>query len=457
MKNFYNDIRNQLDEVSASFCLAKWSQLTLYLQNGYNHSCHHPTPHKIPLRELEKNHKALHNTKYKKRQMKQMLKGQRPSECEYCWKIEDLGKEYISDRIYKSANSFSQVKKDEILEKRTEDIEPSYLEVSFSSTCNMKCAYCSPDISSSWMEEVERFGGYPTSTKYNDINYFKDNLKIPYKKSEHNPYVEAFWKWWPELYPKLHTLRITGGEPLLSKDTWKVMDELIENPNPNLIFSINTNLMIPDMLIDKLIDKLNKLDGKVKELQLFTSGEATGKHNEYIRFGTIQEKWEKNCEKVLSNVKNVLFSIMTTVNLTSVVSYDDFIRYILKLRSKYINDVDFNKVQFMTNYLRYPEFLSIQNLDDETKGTFENSINNIINSSKNSNWDSDTFLTEEQINQLERLVEYMNVNPVSEKLNQNRKDFYLFTEEYDKRRKLNFEKVFPQLTKFYKLCQNQIQ
>ena len=47
-----------------------------------------------------------------------------------------------------------------------------------------------------------------------------------------------------ELYPKLHTLRITGGEPLLSKDTWKVMDELIENPNPNLIFCVNTNLMV---------------------------------------------------------------------------------------------------------------------------------------------------------------------------------------------------------------------
>ena len=88
---------------------------------------------------------------------------------------------------------------------------------------------------------------------------------------------------------------------------------------------------------------------------------------------------------------------------------------------------------------------------------FEKNINKLINTSKNSNWESDTFLTEEQANQLERLIEYMNANPVSEKLNQNRKDFYLFTVEYDKRRKLNFEEIFPQLTKFYKLCQNQIQ
>lgn len=453
MTNIYNDIKKQLDEISPSFCLAKWSQLTLYLQNGYNHSCHHPTPHKIPLRELENNHKALHNTKYKKRQMKQMLKGDRPLECEYCWKIEDLGKEYISDRVYKSANSFSQVKKEEILKKRIDDIEPSYLEVSFSNTCNMKCAYCSPDISSSWMDEIEKFGGYPTSTKYNDINYFKDNLKIPYKKSEHNPYVDAFWKWWPELYPKLHTLRITGGEPLLSKDTWKVMDELIENPNPNLIFSINTNLMVPDNLIDRLIDKFNKLDGKVKELQIFTSGEAVGKHNEYIRYGTDHKKWERNCEKILSNIKNVLFSIMTTVNLTSVVTYDEFIKYLLKLRAKYIKEVNFNKLQFMTNYLRYPEFLSIQNLDSDSKILFRQKIEKLIKNSKNSNWEDDTYLTEEQINQLQRLIEYMDVIPSDDKLNQNRKDFYLFTEEYDNRRNLNFKKTFTELSKFYKLCQ----
>jgi hypothetical protein len=50
----------------------------------------------------------------------------------------------------------------------------------------------------------------------------------------------------------------------------------------------------------------------------------------------------------------------------------------------------------------------------------------------------------------------MNIKPESDKLNRNRKDFYLFTEEYDKRRKLNFEEIFPQLTKFYKLCQPHI-
>jgi len=42
------DKRDYINNISPSFCTAKWLQTTLYLQNGYNHSCHHPSPHKIP-------------------------------------------------------------------------------------------------------------------------------------------------------------------------------------------------------------------------------------------------------------------------------------------------------------------------------------------------------------------------------------------------------------------------
>ena len=42
------------------------------------------------------------------------------------------------------------------------DVNPRYLEVSFSNSCNLKCAYCLPHISSSWMKELKQFGNYPT-------------------------------------------------------------------------------------------------------------------------------------------------------------------------------------------------------------------------------------------------------------------------------------------------------
>jgi hypothetical protein len=140
----------KLKNVSDSFCLAKWYQLTLYLQNGFNHSCHHPSPHKIPLEELKRSAKSLHNTQFKKQQMQKMLDGERPSECDYCWRAEDAG--HISDRVYKSAGHWAMPYMDQVLEKKTDDIEPTYLEISFSNVCNFKCAYCSPDLSSPWYE-----------------------------------------------------------------------------------------------------------------------------------------------------------------------------------------------------------------------------------------------------------------------------------------------------------------
>jgi hypothetical protein len=119
--------------------------------------------------------------------------------------------------------------------------------------------------------------------------------KVPILASEENPYVEAFWKWWPELYRDLHTFRITGGEPLMSKDTWGVLDYIINEPNPNkeLNLAINTNLGVPDKLIDKFIDKIKRIeDGdKVKEFVVFTSVDTWGEQAEYIRNGLVFNKF----------------------------------------------------------------------------------------------------------------------------------------------------------------------
>ena len=88
-----------IDKISPSFCGAKWYNATIWLNSGSTASCHHPPAHKIPLEEVIKNYKAIHNTEYKKMVRKQMLEGERPKECDYCWKVEDLGKDYVSDKI----------------------------------------------------------------------------------------------------------------------------------------------------------------------------------------------------------------------------------------------------------------------------------------------------------------------------------------------------------------------
>ena len=85
--NNFEETKKNLDSVGCGFCLAKWTQVTMHLHDGSTHSCHHPAPHKIGLRELQRNPTALHNSSQKKKARKEMLENKRPKECGYCWKV----------------------------------------------------------------------------------------------------------------------------------------------------------------------------------------------------------------------------------------------------------------------------------------------------------------------------------------------------------------------------------
>ena len=444
----FNETKIKLDKIGCGFCLAKWTQVTMHLHNGMTHSCHHPAPHKISLEELERNPTALHNSKVKKQARKEMLEGKRPSECQYCWNIEDNSTSF-SDRIFKSSEPWSEPHLKEITNLHwREDYIPKYVEVSFSNVCNFKCAYCSPDLSSQWHEEISKHGAYPTSRNYNGFDWFKQVGKMPIKHSDPNPYVDAFWAWWPELYKNLHTLRLTGGEPLLSKDVWRMLDAIEADPKQDLVLAINTNLGVSRDIIDRMITKINNISKNIQEVQIFTSGEAMGKAGEYIRYGLDYQEWCQNLEYVLDNT-NCIVAVMTTVNLTSITTYCDFVRYLLDLRGRYNKTVTFNKVQFMTNTLRYPEFLSLTLLDKETKINFAQEVETLI--AERGKFDGLSTLSVSEVDQLRRMINYMNEITPNEKTL--RKDFVAFINEYDQRRNTDFNQVFPELTEFYKICQ----
>ena len=153
-----------------ALCLAKWKQVSFHLPTGLNNSCYHPPLHVIPIEPLKDNPGALHNTEHKKQQRQLMLAGERPAECQYCWNMEDLGK--MSDRHYRSGEPWAAEHYEDIVNGRRNDPIPSYVEVNFNHACNLKCSYCSPQFSSSWADEVSRFGAYPTTNPHNSPSHF---------------------------------------------------------------------------------------------------------------------------------------------------------------------------------------------------------------------------------------------------------------------------------------------
>jgi len=364
--NNFKEMKQKLDSVGCGFCLAKWTQVTMHLHDGSTHSCHHPAPHKIGLRELGRNFTSLHNSSQKKKARKEMLENKRPSECGYCWKVEDTSDAY-SDRVFKSEESWSKPYLGEIKKLNwRDDYLPKYVEVSFSNTCNFKCGYCGPSYSSKWVDEMTEHGEFSTGDGFNSLEQLKKQDMIPYKKSEHNPYVEAFWNWWPELYQNMDTFRITGGEPLLSKDTFKVLDEIIETESPNkkLKLSINSNLCVDDKLIDKFIIKAKTIikEKRVKEFILYTSVDTYGKQAEFIRFGLEFDKLFKNIDKILSEIPEITIVIMSTFNIFSPFRYEKLLRKVYDFKVKHFNTERYwnSPLIIDTSYLRYPSFLSFR-------------------------------------------------------------------------------------------------
>jgi organic radical activating enzyme len=448
------EVKKKLDGVGCGFCLAKWTQVTMHLGTGMTHSCHHPSPHKIPLNELKRNPSALHNTKHKKTRRKEMLEGKRPSECNYCWNVEDNSNSY-SDRVFKSTEPWSINDFDKIKDSYwRDDFNPRYVEVSFGNTCNFACAYCGPQYSSKWVEEIEKHGGYPTEHNFNSIEDIKSRDQMPYKQTEHNPYIEAFWKWWPNLFPDLHTFRITGGEPLLLKDTFKVLEYIQKHHNQNskISLAINTNLGVPDKLLEKFITIAKDLceNNKVRELIIFTSVEGTNKQAEYTRHGLEYDKFWSNIDKVLTELPKVTINIMATFNALSVFTYSDLIDRVFEYKKKYANGERYwiSALQLDTSYLRWPTHLSVKILEEDHKDLILKSAEKALYSGIKEFTQDNYGFSNVEIQKIKRTYDYATGNT---DFNQEkyRKDFVKFVDEYDKRRGTNFVETFPELKSMY--------
>jgi hypothetical protein len=274
----FQKTKSKIDQISKSFCPAKWLQVSLHLTNGRTHSCYHPPTHSISIEEIQNRPSALHNTKIKFEERKLMLEGQRPSGCDYCWKIEDSN--HISDRYYRSDEFWARDRIEEISSKEFDhDVIPSYVEVNFNQTCNFKCSYCSPHLSSEWEKEIKTFGPYAIGDyRHNDIDTLKKINLMPLDGSvKDNPYVTAFWKWWPDVYRDLRVFRMTGGEPLLDANTFKILEYVKENPNKNLELSVTSNLCPPrPEIFEKFLSSVRELDNATHQVECYVPDPHNG-------------------------------------------------------------------------------------------------------------------------------------------------------------------------------------
>lgn len=447
------EVKKRLDTVSPTFCMAKWLHATIHLMNGTTHSCYLPPVHPIPLNEVTSNPGALHNTSEKKQQRKMMKEGKRPKGCHMCWAIEDLpGGERISDRILRGSESWTTPYFNKLKEiKWNEDVYPTYLEVSFNPVCNFKCSYCSPHVSTAWHQEIRKNGPYALSKHiHQDIRSLRTMGWMPIEDEDMNPYVDAFWKWWPEAYKHLHVFRITGGEPLLSKNTFKTLDWVEEHPNEKLELEVNTNMGIPKKITEKFIVQAERImqDKKIRRFGVHTSCDNYGPRAEYIRNGMNFQLFRENVDEYLSRIPNGELSFMCTFNALSVDGFKDFLDYILELRAKHSRPDRF--INLDIPHLTGPEHLSVRILTKDYETRIEDLIS-YMKSKVGSDRATSTFRPME-VEKLTRILEWMRAHTNEDEKNHWRRDFYLYFSEHDRRRNTDFLKTFPGMEEFWHHC-----
>jgi organic radical activating enzyme len=434
-----------LNSLSCSFCAAKWYNVSLHLGHGFTNSCHLPLPHPIDLEEIKSNPSALHNTKFKKEIRKMMLEGVRPAECSYCWKIEDVGRNNVSDRVFKS-----NIYNEEDIAKLKDlpwdaDITPKTIEVSFDRTCNFACSYCNSGYSTTWGKDIKANGPYQHFKTSSAGAYYADGSwsEIYGKLNENNPYVNAFLQWWPELSQTLQEIRVTGGEPSQSHNFWQFMDIMKQYPSPNLRLAINSNLGLNKETVQKLIDVTHQVE--VKEFDIYTSNESFGAHAEYIRDGLKYDIWRENLISLIENANIRQIVIMMTINSLCLFSITEFLDDMLTLKAKY----GFNKPVVDLNILRWPAFMSPLALSDDIKIYLHDKLKTWFDINK-----ENPLLLNHERAQIQRLVDYMEVvnrghNSTELDKEMQYHDFKSFYMQYDIRRNKNFIKTFPELAVWY--------
>lgn len=431
-----------LDNITSTFCAAKWYNATIWLGSGMTTSCHHPPAHLVDKDKVQVNPRLLHNTDQKKQDRLLMKQGQRPSGCEYCWKIEDMGRDAVSDRVYKSKIYPIEALYQAQNTPADQDVNLKTLEIAFDRTCQFACSYCNPAFSSTWVKDIRTNGPYMGLIS-DGRNHFthEHNAAQLYRFGEKNPYIDAFFAWWEtDLHRTLQELRITGGEPLMSGYTWQLIEWFKTNPGRSQTrLAINSNLGT-EVDIDRLLTSIDGL-----EIDLYTSNESIGLQAEYIRDGLVWDDWANNVERLLDSGKFRGIHVMSTINALCLDSLDSFLECIVNWKLEYGRDA----ISFTLNILRFPSFQSPLVLSDELRTLYRDRLSEFMVRHK-----GHSYLHEHEWNHLQRLVDYLDVvkTPHTGAAEQQvlQQDFKNFYKQYDNRRRKNFEFAFPALKEWYR-------
>lgn len=313
-----------------SACQLKWTWSTVDIRRGVTSSCHRCK--ELPL-TLE-NFDNFHNLPHKVKERKIMLDGKWPTvenggsgHCGYCKSIEDNNG--TSDRMnFLKATNLTPV---ELLkDNNAVVVTPKILEIYFNEKCNLSCTYCGPWYSSTWANELRKFG---------DMIWEDNSIIGNYKISETNPNHKTFLRKILEYIENkgnsLERLHLLGGETFYQKELDLVLNSLKKLKNKNLQLNIVSNFMVKEKTFKKYIEQIENMikNKELGKLDLTASIDGWGPQAEYARHGLKCEHFEKLFSYVVDK-KYITLNVNQTITALTVKSVPELIKKINFYRKK---------------------------------------------------------------------------------------------------------------------------
>lgn len=275
---------------------------------------------------------------------KNMLSGQRSKECEFCYVREDAG--LPSLRV--GHNHRWPVKNPtEIISNFT----PLYLDIRLNNICNLKCRMCSGYFSSAIAtEEIELYG----------------NSKLP--KALKNQQRQNALSKIIHYVPFAKKIYFAGGEPLLAKEHYTILEELVKHKNTNLEIVYNTNFTTLHYQDFYVLDLWKQFSNITIQASLDAEAEVA----EYVRHGSKWNDIEKNLELLKTQCPHVYFIVTSAVGFLTVKSLID-------LQQRWHNNKVLDIKKFSLTVITSPEHITVQVLPQHHKQRLEHIITQHIN------------------------------------------------------------------------------
>lgn len=326
-----------MQQLPSTFCPAKWDEIMLNFSFDYVFSCCKATPVKFD----NKNYNIVI-----KQQKENLLNGIQDPSCDYCWKHENKNlpskrQEYL--KLF-DQSKFELYKKD--------DIKPIQVELYIGNECNFQCTYCNPKYSSQWELDVKK----EPYNVFTDKDFFEVDKKNKEIKNDILDFIKNL--------NKKSFLIILGGEPLLNKFIWEILDNTSAE-NISIITNLSTN---KTQDIDKLIEKCAQL----KSMNVTVSIDSTKENAEFTRYGSNFSTFAKTFDYLLINApSNMHININSVISTITIRDLKNFLLFVKNNKEK------FPKLTWRMNPCVYPRIQSFETLSDDFRAESLNLLQEI--------------------------------------------------------------------------------